>query len=116
MTALVETILGTRHGDVNLDGVIDVLDLAVMADQWNTLGALHWSRADLTGDGLVGPADLQLLAANWHFGLDEPGQPLDVRGFLQSVGHVPEPGSFVLLALGICGMMAAAAVRRHGTK
>ena len=50
-----------RWGDLNLDGSIDGVDLAVLLSGWGTSGSM----ADLDGDGMVGGSDLTILLARW---------------------------------------------------
>jgi len=54
-----------RSCDLNGDGTVDVLDLALLARAFNaTPGAVNWDPAvDLDGDGIVGPGDLALFLA-----------------------------------------------------
>ena len=47
-------------GDLNLDGVVNAADLAIMLSQWGTAGD-----ADLNHDGIVDAADLSMLLAAW---------------------------------------------------
>lgn len=49
-------------GDINLDGVVDVLDLLLLLAAW---GPCPQCPEDLNGDGLVDVQDLLILLANW---------------------------------------------------
>lgn len=49
--------------DLNGNGVIDGVDLAILLSAWGTDGVQ--SGADLNGDGIVNGADLAMLLANW---------------------------------------------------
>jgi len=53
------TILGTRMGDVNLDGVVNATDRAIINSHLGQTG-LGWAGGDLNGDGIVDAADLAL--------------------------------------------------------
>ena len=55
------TILGTSMGDVNLDGVVNAADLAIISANLNTAGG--WARGDLNGDGQITSADFAILNA-----------------------------------------------------
>lgn len=72
-------------GDANDDGVVDLADLALLIEQWETAGP----EGDLDGDGVVGIADLAIVIQNWGAGI--PG-----RGARQSI----EPPSQRLHAAG----------------
>lgn len=63
----VETILA---GDINADGVVNYLDLAILGASYGTSRGDPWYRpgADLNGDGSVGLLDLAILAANYGTG------------------------------------------------
>lgn len=47
------------QGDVNGDGLVEAMDLAMVMGDWGG------SRFDLDGDGVVGAADIAVLLANW---------------------------------------------------
>ena len=49
------------RGDLNLDGVVDGADLALLLGTWGT----NDPASDLGGDGVVGGADLGVLLSNW---------------------------------------------------
>lgn len=55
---------GQKAGDVNGDTVINVLDLSVIASNWQRTGAT-WAQGDLNADGTVNVLDLSILASNW---------------------------------------------------
>jgi hypothetical protein len=82
---LVIGILETQYGDANLDGVVDVGDLGILAGAWGTTEGAGWCNADFTGDGSVDVGDLGVLAGQWGFGGSK---------------SVPEPTTMVLLGLG----------------
>jgi hypothetical protein len=105
---LVVTILGTAFGDANLDGKVDVLDLDVLAQAFNTAVGASWADADFTGDDAVDVLDLDVLAQNFGFSSTAPSSVLsqaqfnsllieDYSGLAEQVGLIPEPGSIVLL-------------------
>ena len=56
---LVQTILGTSMGDVNLDGVCDATDLAVAQAHLGQSGG--WAMGDVDGDGIVTAADIAII-------------------------------------------------------
>ena len=69
-------------GDATGDGVVDDIDLTVLAEHWQQSGG--WLKGDFNGDGFVDDLDLTVLATAWPTG---------------SVTGVPEPGTLSLLAL-----------------
>lgn len=56
---IVEVILGTSFGDVNLDGVVDAADLAIA--QANLGQAGGWAQGDMNGDGVVDALDIAII-------------------------------------------------------
>jgi len=80
-------INGCFGADFNCDdGVIDDLDLTILANNWDQCGKTH-EQGDANGDGCVDDLDLTALAVAWPRGnLDFPS--------------VPEPATLSLLAVG----------------
>ncbi|WP_428388605.1 hypothetical protein [Mucisphaera sp.] len=70
-------------GDANLDGVVDLVDLSILASGFN--GGGTWTDGNFNGDGVVDLIDLSLLATN----------------FGQEAGVLPEPASEALVGLGL---------------
>jgi hypothetical protein len=60
---LVRAILATDYGDANLDGLIDIDDLQIVRDHWQSPAG--WAGGDFTGDGLADRDDADLIALNW---------------------------------------------------
>ena len=85
---------GELKADFNNDGVIDDLDLTILANNWDTCGKTH-EEGDANDDGCVDDLDLTALANEW------PAGDLDVSA-------VPEPATLSLLVLG-----GLAALRRR---
>jgi hypothetical protein len=52
-------------GDINLDRAVDIHDLSILADQWQTNPGVTNQSADLLYDGIVNFRDFALLAAAW---------------------------------------------------
>lgn len=84
----------SRYGDANLDGGIGPDDFTA----WR-LGGIGWAHGDFNGDGGIGPDDFTL----WRLG---PTAIASGGGMF-----VPEPSSFVLLAIG--GMVLTVRIRRR---
>ena len=70
-------------GDANLDGLVNLLDLAGLAASYSKSGT--WAQGDFDGDGVINVLDLASLASNYG---RVPTQT------------VPEPATCVLLCLG----------------
>ena len=62
---LVQNVLNTWYGDVNLDGKVGFDDLQILLDNWNVSGT-GWARGDLDGNGKTQYHDFQLLLDNWN--------------------------------------------------
>ena len=78
--------------DFNDDGVIDDLDLTIVATHWQLPGG-H-SEGDANNDGFVDDRDLTALATQWPSGAGAPA----------NVSAVPEPATMALLALLALGL------------
>ncbi|MEQ9454151.1 MAG: hypothetical protein RLN76_06105 [Phycisphaeraceae bacterium] len=73
-------------GDANLDGMVDLIDLSILASNFQTIGT--WATGDFNGSGQVDLVDLSLLASNFGTSVT-----------------IPEPGAGVLAGLGLAGLM-----------
>lgn len=73
---LVEDILGTHFGDVNLDGKCDATDLAIATAHLGQQGG--WAQGDMDGDGWITENDLTIIK-NCSLGLGGSGSP-DLNG------------------------------------
>ncbi|HEY7087900.1 MAG TPA: autotransporter-associated beta strand repeat-containing protein, partial [Tepidisphaeraceae bacterium] len=89
----------TFVGDTNLDGVVDVNDLANLASHWQR--SADWTGGDLNYDGFVDATDLGMLALNWQAGSGGGGASLGAALSLLGLPpvSVPEPANATLLAL-----------------
>ncbi|MCC6681948.1 MAG: hypothetical protein IT445_13695 [Phycisphaeraceae bacterium] len=88
-----DTALAVRHyvnsvtvtialpGDANLDGVINLSDLQILGDHWQSSTA-NWVDADFNGDRMVNLADLQVLGDHWN---------ASVGDFAALTADIPEP-------------------------
>ncbi len=66
-TFLIETILGTRRGDANLDRSVNRTDASIVARNYGHAGTPAWAKGDFNGDGNVGVADVAIAQANMGF-------------------------------------------------
>ncbi|MEA1951004.1 MAG: hypothetical protein U9N87_06445, partial [Planctomycetota bacterium] len=73
-------------GDANVDGMVDVYDLGILATNYNAGSGFGWGDGDFTGDGLVDVLDLGILATNYGTGT--------------AAQAAPEPSALSLLLMG----------------
>jgi hypothetical protein len=86
---LVEEMMGTFMGDLNLDGAVDAADLAILAANYGAAGDWGWSDGDINGDSAIDAADLALLATNYG----------------KVANPVPEPMTMTLLGTGMLALL-----------
>lgn len=95
----VSDVFARLGGDANLDGVVNVSDLGILATHYGqTVGVDWWENGDFNGDGVVNVSDLGILATN--YGLDN--NEYNLGGTSSPPGQVPEPGC--LLIVGLTGL------------
>jgi hypothetical protein len=90
---LTATALG---GDADLNGIVDVNDLGMLASNWQLPG--NWLAGDFDNSGVVDVNDLGMLASNWQSG------QMPSLGFPDT--HVPEPAS-LLVILPFCAYISS---------
>jgi uncharacterized protein (TIGR03790 family) len=113
-------------GDVTRDGVVDMLDLAMLGANWGstlTSGGDGWTSGDLNSDGVVDVLDLALLGSTWgQTSSWAEGQALMADSFVDfpfaalietSMPLVPEPSSATLMTLAGVSLGGCAAYRRR---
>ena len=49
----------------NLDNIVNMADLAMLALNYGTMSGAKWSGGDFNSDGKVDATDLGILATNW---------------------------------------------------
>ncbi len=84
-------------GDANLDGRVDINDLTIVLANYNHTGT--WATGDFNGDSKVDINDLTIVLAHYDtsVGLSAAG-----------MSAVPEPGTLLLLAASLAGLLAYA--------
>ena len=89
------TLTAPLGGDANLDGSVNVSDLAVLAAHYRK-NYSGWANADFNGDGVVDVKDLAILAANYR--QTSGGPSLDQAEAMFGLPQtVPEPSTVVML-------------------
>lgn len=104
-------LAGTRYGDANLDGSVDILDLGLLATSFG--GAGGWGNGDFNGDGQINIVDLGILATEFGFSAAVTSEVFAALGAgdldaAQAIyaANVPEPATAALLALGAAATIA----------
>ena len=81
----VDSGVGTKRGDFNLDGTVNATDLAIMNPNFGLSGQLY-ADGNANCDTVINATDLAILAGN--------------IGFIAPTGAVPEPATMGLLTMG----------------
>ncbi len=90
-----DPVLAAIHGDANFDGMVDVLDLAILATEYGS-GNASWMSGDFNGDDVVDVLDLSILAT--YYGSSAAIQSEGFIGYNEPT-PIPEPASLALLTL-----------------
>jgi autotransporter-associated beta strand protein len=92
-------------GDANLDGMVDIADLGILAANWQQ-SERQWIDGDFTGVGTVDIADLGVLASNWQNGNGGGMSFAEAMAMFDAFDGVvvPEPAAVGLLGLGLLAM------------
>jgi hypothetical protein len=106
--SLLTSAFGTVRGDVNLDHAVGFSDLVTLAQNYNTLGAGHWSTGDFNGDSNVDFSDLVVIAQNYGFGTPGLSTANFQADWALAQSFVPEPTT-----LGAAAAAAGAAATRR---
>ncbi len=106
LTVTLAEIVAYQPGDANGDGMVNLADLQILGDNWQSTTA-SWAEADFTGDNTVNLADLQIIGDNWGFGVS-PDVSFDeaLAGVV-----IPEPASLALWGVIVPLLLRH---RRHG--
>ena len=84
-------------GDANGDGRVDINDLTIVLAHYGQTGQT-WADGEFTGDGTVNINDLTIVLANYN---------QSIASAAGNLSAVPEPGTLLLLAAGLGGLLAA---------
>ncbi|MCC6683155.1 MAG: hypothetical protein IT445_19840 [Phycisphaeraceae bacterium] len=86
--------LALHPGDANGDGMVNLSDLQILGDNWQSTTAT-WAEADFTGDNNVNLADLQILGDNWGYGASPD---VSFETAMENLA-IPEPASLIAISL-----------------
>jgi hypothetical protein len=87
-------------GDVNHDGIVNGLDINLVASHWLNAGV--GIPGDANGDGVVNGLDINSIASHW-LATSNGAQGALVLG-ANSATNVPEPSSLLLIAVGAAAL------------
>ena len=110
---LVNDLIQTEFGDIDLDGDIDSADVAIVTANLGTTGG-GWGLGDVNGDNAIDNTDLSIVQSNLNFDrIDQYTPPgsgaLPLTSFaLLTDASTPEPSAVILAIFGLLGV----AVRR----
>jgi hypothetical protein len=89
-------------GDVNIDGIVNGQDLALVSSNWLAVGP--GNAADINRDNIVNGQDLALISSNWL---------RTSAGGSAAANAVPEPSGITLAAICFAGLIAGYVRRRQ---
>lgn len=98
LVELVEVILGTHFGDVDLDGAVSLADRRAVLrsindpDACNLVGTCGWRDGDMNCDGFVDASDLQVVTVPGDFDLDGD---IDLDDFAAMSGCMTGPDAAI---------------------
>jgi hypothetical protein len=110
-------VLPSIAGDANLDGIVDITDLGLLATAWQMNA--NWQGGDFTGDGFVDITDLGLLATNWQQTAGRAGtfaEALQMTFGADAAAALPEPVSLPVLAAAGLLLNRPTRQRRSGSR
>jgi hypothetical protein len=93
-------------GDANLNRIVDITDLGILASNWQTSG--DWSKGDFDRNGFIDITDLGILATNWQAGASF-GEAATIVG----LATIPEPTAACWLCTIPVAVLSRRARRTH---
>jgi len=95
------TVAYAAPGDVNLDGLIDILDAGALSSSARFNNTAAWSEGDFNYDGVYDDLDNALYVSTGLFDAGTYNASPNASG---SIAAVPEPSTWVMRLAGIaCG-------------
>ncbi|MHB1037533.1 MAG: PEP-CTERM sorting domain-containing protein [Pirellulales bacterium] len=93
-------------GDADMNGRVDIFDVAVLQTKYGMTSGATWSDGDFDGNGTVDIFDVAAMQVNYGHGVASSPSP------------VPEPSSLVLAAMGVACLLSvrSAASRRNALR
>ena len=70
----------STFGDANLDGMVNHIDAAIIAANWQSTG-VGWTEGDFNNDGTVNDIDATIMASNWKAGEPWPSPELGMANY-----------------------------------
>jgi hypothetical protein len=105
-------IRATLLGDSDLDGQVNVADLANLAGNFGATSGVFWINGDFDNNGNVNVADLADLAGNFGQSLTGGAGAAGAEAAPASIAAVPEPAALGWLAIGSLGVIGHRRRRR----
>jgi hypothetical protein len=99
-TVLIRT---TLIGDANLDGIVGDEDVTIVGATFGMTSGATWALGDFTYDGAVDDADVTLVSALYNPSAPPLPSPAASSLAVGTVAAVPEPATWLMLALGGLG-------------
>ena len=107
-------------GDANADGLVDVFDLAALANSYGMVGGAAWAGGDFNLDANVDVFDLAILGSHYSTYSAPGGAEYDIFDAFTMVdrnlpltNHGPEPATMLGVLAGLTGLAGYVHRRRR---
>lgn len=114
------TIPETIPGDANGDGVVNGMDVTILAGNWQQTSSSGTLSGDFNHDGVINGSDVTILANHWHSTVssstEESSTAKQIYELIPATAgsaHVPEPATWILLLWAV-GSFALYILRKEG--